>query len=382
MAENPDATLHFSVVSLSDAAFFQGNKDALLDNSVYFGAMNTYRYDEQKRRLWVYEKHNGSKSVKQICKEAGVSRATLYNWISEFPDIAEGAPPLPPEEELVRERLASHEYEAAEKYEMLVAALTHVDKRGFLARKMAQTLVKRYTMTVPQACALVGIDEEVYGYKPRKPEVDDQLVYDELSRLIAEDRSRGFPECYRLLQQLYPDWTRKQIKRVYKIGRLYLKRTRSRRAGMVDQLVTIPAPQSLTPRLQRPGAAWNLGFVRNGEDWVLFITDDEDKTPLNAQAGTGWPGEELIIAFLTRAAAENGTPKKLRVPGKKPFDTREITRWIWENKVALHSLSLGKEENLAEVTAAEHRITRELWASGAPDEALIGQWLAAAERTD
>lgn len=345
--------------------------------------MNTYRYDEQKRRLWVYEKHNGSKSVKQICKEAGVSRATLYNWISEFPDIAGGAPVVPPQQEeaAARNRLTTHEYEASEKYEMLVAALTHADKSGFLARKMAQTLVKRYTMTVAQACALVGIDEEVYGYKPRKPEVDDQLVYDELSRLIAEDRSRGFPECYRLLQQLYPDWTRKQIKRVYKIGRLYLKRTRNRRGSAADEPLIITAPQPVTPRLQRPGAAWNLGFVRNGEAWVLFITDDEDKTPLNAQAGTGWPDEELIVSFLTRAAAENGPPKKLRVPGKKPLDTREITRWIWENKVALHSLSLGKEENLAEVTAAEQRILEALWAPGPPDELLVGEWLAAAERT-
>lgn len=333
--------------------------------------MNTYRYDEQKRRLWVREKNNGTKSVRQICKEAGVSRATLYNWIKEFPDAVG--------EEVVsdegRERLVSHEYEPAEKYEMLVAALSLVDSNEHMARKMVQTLVKRYTLTVAQACALVGIEEDSYGYKPRKPEVDDQLVYDELSRLITEDRSRGFIECYGILQQTHPGWTRKQIKRVYKIGRLYLKRLHGRARKNQQEEGVVPVAPDVALRPQRPDATWNLGLITGAQDrWTLFITDDQDQALLNAATGTGFPDEAAIFSFLSGAVAANGKPRKLRVPGKKPFDTREITRWIWENKVALHTLSLSKEENVQEVQTREAEVRSQLGDGAFDAEGIERYW--------
>lgn len=331
--------------------------------------MNTFRFSEEQRAIWVSEKYNGTKSVKRICKEAGISRATLYNWMKDFPK-PEGAG-----EEIIEETTVSPEalkayskYDANSKYEMLVTALAQVDPGGQVKKKLVRSLVKRFTLTVGQACTIVGIDEEAYGYKPRKPEVDDSLVYDELTRLINEDLTRGFLQCYDIIQRTHPEWTRKQLKRVYRDFRLYLKRSRVRRAK-ISQIEIRPN------RLLRPDAQWALGMIRgNFQDaeslnenndnayWVIYLLDELDGKPLNAVSGTGEPTEEDVIYFLSLAVAQNGKPRKLKVPGIPPYNTREMTKWMLEYKVGITTLSMAKPENEAlfndQNTAAAHSLAQ------------------------
>ena len=313
--------------------------------------MNTFRFSEEQREIWVNEKYNGSKSVKKICREAGISRATLYNWMKDFPQ-PEGMDKDGVEEMIVTpESLKSFsKYDASSKYEMITAALSQVDPKGDLKRKLVRSIVKRFTLTVTQACAIVGLDEELYGYKPRKPEVDDTLVYDELTRLINEDLTRGFIQCYEIVQRTHPEWTRKQLKRVYRDYRLYLKRSRVRREK-IEQITERPN------RLVRPEANWSLGMLQgsglsneNNNDayWIMFIRDDTDSAWLNASVGKGLLTEEDVIYFLTLAVVQNGKPRKLKVAGMPPFNTREMTKWMLEYKVGVTMLSLGKPENTAQ----------------------------------
>lgn len=310
--------------------------------------MKTYLYDEEQRRTWVQLKYTKAKTVRQICKEAGISRATLYNWIKEFPDTSgaddaagtELSPGIPQPVTI----------ESATRYRMLLSVLGAVDPDKVMARKMVALMVKRYTLTVAQACAIVGIDEETYGYKPRKPEVDDEDVYNALVALINDDRSRGFDECYGLLLRSHPGWTRKQIRRVYKERRVFQLRKR------VRKIVT-----ETKSRLYFPGGSWSLGLVQGatgtlGNYWITYITDTNDGVLLNAATGSGNATAMDVAAFLSLAALENGVPRKLRIPGIAPFTERDITQWAWNHKTALHTLSLNKPENQQEVDNVQIRI--------------------------
>jgi transposase InsO family protein len=347
--------------------------------------MNTFRYDEEQRRLWVRQKHNKAKSVKQICKEASISRATLYLWIKEFAGV-ETVPVESDENDLngndysapIIPTLPAPESPAA--HRMLQTALAKVDLDGSISRKLAGVLVKRFTISVAQACKIVGIPEEIYGYKPRKPEADDELVYAELTSLINEDRSRGFNQLYEILQKTRPEWPRKQIKRIYRERRLYLKRKRTRRspADKFKELVQtnpLPARPDLSPadiplRIQKPDGSWHLGMIAgsfsSGTDsnsriwWLAYLLDAETGTPLNVRIGTGTPAAVDITSFLSLAVEQNSKPRKLKVLGTPPFNDKDVVKWVWQHKVALHTMSLQKEENMRESEQLEERLRKEL----------------------
>ena len=195
--------------------------------------MNTYRYDEEKRKQWVRDKIARAKTVKQICREASISRATLYNWIDEFKHLEQEIKANDEEDPRTSGKTSRPEllqrtaHEIAERYRMLVSAIAGLDTNKTFSKRLVAMLIKRYTLTVSQACAIVGIDESLYGYKPRKPEVEDYIVYEALIKLIHEDRTRDFETCYELLLKAHSDWTRKQIKRVYRDGMVYLERQRA-----------------------------------------------------------------------------------------------------------------------------------------------------------
>lgn len=352
--------------------------------------MKTYLYDEEQRRTWVQYKYSRAKTVKEICREAGISRATLYNWINEFPEdvVGKGSrielpfPETKHANELVETLQAvPAEIEGSSRYRMLASALGVVDGDKTIARKIVAVLVKRFTLTVAQACEIAGIDEEVYGYKPRKPEVDDMAVYEALVGLILEDRTRGFTECYELLIARHPSWTRKQIRRVYKERRVFQLRKRVRKVRTNEDGSVVTAPS----RLYRPGAIWTLGIINSTTQsgapfWIAYIIDTDTTEMLNTSAGSGKAAATDIEGFLTLAASENGRPQKLRIPGQPPFNDREITRWTWEHKVALHTLSASKPENQAEFEKWDAMLKAQLPEVGVENldniEELMEQWVA------
>src|SRR3954454_6904958 len=200
--------------------------------------MKVHRYHEQQRRKWVFEMQHKLKSVKQICREAVISRATLYNWVKEFSDENTSV-----NNDALQEEEDTIAWQPLDKHKMLLAALGKIDKDKKISQKLVSELMKRYTLTVAQACNIAGIEEAAYNYKPHKPEVADRLVYDELIRLIAEDSSRGLDDCHAVLQSTHPEWTHKQIKRIYRQQRLYLKRTRARNTRLLNNII----PQTTVP---------------------------------------------------------------------------------------------------------------------------------------
>lgn len=332
--------------------------------------MKVHRYHEQQRRKWVYEMQHKLKSVKQICKEAVISRATLYNWVKEFSEESASL-----ENDAAQEEESSIAWQPLDKHKMLMAALGKIDKDKKISQKLVSELMKRYTLTVAQACTIAGIEEADYNYKPRKPEVADRLVYDELVRLIAEDSSRGLNECHAVLQGTHPEWTHKQIKRIYRQGRLYLKRTRARNTKLHHNVISpTPVATDKILRLKREGAFWQVGLLEetliDAAYWILYLIDYNDGTPLNVTVGEGNITTEQLINFLAAAKEENGAPKKMRVVAQPPFNAREVTRWVWDNKVALYNLSMAKPENQLEVGHMQDSIRQQLIEDGTTLESI------------
>ncbi len=322
--------------------------------------MKVHRYSEHQRRLWVHEMMHKTKTIKAICAEAEISRATLYNWQNELNAI-DGA-----RKEEQSGTASSLSWQPNDKYKMLLSALVKTDADKTVSRKLAREMVKRYNLTIAQACVLVNMPEEAYNHRPRKPEAADCDVYAALIAALEEKPSRSLENCIAALQGLHPDWTVKQIKRIYRQGRLYLKRTRIRRVPLLLPEENSFATAGETPlRPFREGAFWYLNLIEcsvyNEEKvWLLFLLDYNDGTPLNALAGEGAVNEKNVLQLVQKAAAENGLPKKIRMPAVAPFVSRELSKWSWENKVALYNLSMAKPENILEAEYIKDDVEKQL----------------------
>lgn len=322
--------------------------------------MNIHRYDEEQRLQWVEKRRSGALSVKEVMQQAGISRATLYNWLAEFPEKAEAPEtaaaeaPAPPKIELQRSGTGL--------LQMLQDALAVVDANNNIRQSLVRQLVRKHTLSIAQACAIAGLPEDAFEHKARKPEADDREVYETLFHLLEEDPTRPFEELILLLRKAEPSWPRKQIRRIYKDARLYQLRTRKR---------TPPAPRTAAPgalqRRQRPDAVWTMGLANTSLGTVLFALDSADHAGLGAvllPQAEGPEGEATLIQFLTATAAAVGTPRKLRLPGIAPFNAREVLRWSMQNQVGLQTASFGKEENVAEWAALSEKTGSEIAASG------------------
>lgn len=317
--------------------------------------MKVHRYSEHQRRLWLHEMMHKTRTIKAICKEAAISRATLYNWRDELNIIDEK------KKQEEAQATASLSWQPNDKYKMLVSVLVKTDADKTVSGKLARELMKRYNLTVSQACALVEMPEEMFTHRPRKPEANDIEVYAALVHLLEEKTNRSLDDCITVLQQSHPLWAVKQIKRIYRQGRLYLKRTRIRRIASASQETqtthTVFSPMA---RLQRQANFWHIGLLQEERCWLLFLLDYEDGTPLNAIPGDGEINVENVMQFIVASASEIGLPKKIRLPAAAPFSSRELSKWSWENRIALHQLSMAKPENLLEAGYIKDDIKKQL----------------------
>ncbi len=320
--------------------------------------MKVHRYSEHERRLWVHQMAHKTKSIKAICAEAEISRATLYNWQNELA----GMDRLAKEEQA--QSTASLGWRPNDKYKMLLSALLKTDSDKTVSRKLAKELVKRYNLTVAQACSLVQMPEETYNHRPRKPEADDKEVYAALVHLLEEKKNRSLEDCIATLQQTHPQWAIRQMKRVYRQGRLYLKRTRVRRMPLAPE-TALPAEENKPLRLYREGAFWHFGCVQPSteneeKNWLLYVLDYNDGTPLNFASGKEVLTEEDVLQLARKCAVENGLPKKIRIPAVAPFASRDLQKWCWEHRVASYNLSMAKPENRLEAEYINDDIAKQL----------------------
>lgn len=295
-------------------------------------------------------------------QEAAISRATLYNWMTEFSEDAE-LQNVPVEKDYLNkwassgvvsnEGIPTADTMPDRRYKMLLSAIGKVDEGGQLSRKLVTLLVRRFTLSIAQACDIVGIDEALYGYKPRKPEADDQDVYNAMVALLNAQPSLTFQDLCDALKTTHPNWPRKQVKRVYRERRLYNLRDRKKgeKADLAEYIST-PLQTPTLSRRERTGSCWNAIYLpadENDGTSVLAITDDADNAPLNAISFSGEATTEQTLQFFDTAYQQNGAPRKLRMPTMPPFIDKEIQRWAWGNKVAIHLLNLQREENALEV---------------------------------
>jgi putative transposase len=114
-------------------------------------------------------------------------------------------------------------------------------------------LVEARRLPLRRSCVCVGLSRSAWYAPPLDWTVRDAEFIAALSEAVREWPSRGFWKCSDLLRCQRPDWSPKQIYRVYKAMKLNLRRPAKRRLPKRERVPLY------VPRL--PDSVWSADFM-------------------------------------------------------------------------------------------------------------------------
>lgn len=196
--------------------------------------------------------------------------------------------------------------------------------------------MREFSVSQRRACRLLGMDRSSARYQSRTPRDDG-----EVPRVLAELARRHPRYGYRRLWSELRDagWkvNHKRVYRLYREGRLLLRRKQGRRLKHTGTAL---------PLLERPNQQWALDFVhdRIGEGRalrVLTVLDEFTRECLTLEVDTGISSRMVAIA-LERVIAERAVPTSLRLDNGPEFRSRYFAAWCRSRGIALDYITPGR----------------------------------------
>ncbi len=234
--------------------------------------------------------------------------------------------------------------------------------------------LKKYQLSVRQACRALGLQRSVYRYraKPR----DDEPVRAALRQIACRKPRWGFKKMYQYLRNQGKPWNHKKVHRIYCEMGLNLR---------VKPKKRLPArnPQPLeTP--ETTNLSWSLDFMHdslaNGRPIrTLNILDEFNREALWIEVDTSIPSAR-VIRVLDMLALWRGYPKQLRSDNGPEFISRKMAEWADEHQVQLAFIQPGKPTQNAYMerfnrTYREEVLDAYLFHSVEEVQALTQEWL-------
>jgi putative transposase len=190
--------------------------------------------------------------VKDLCRQAGISVATYYQWKSKYGGL----------EASELRRVKELEAENAKLKRMYAEmALDNAAMKDLIAKncrtgpeaEASQYLMQVHARPLRRSCDCVGLSRAAFYRTPLDWTVRDAELIAALAKLIEARPSRGFWKCRKLLRRSRPEWNHKRIYRVYKAMRLNLRRAAKRRLPKRERVPLY------VPRL--PDTVWSADFM-------------------------------------------------------------------------------------------------------------------------
>ena len=158
---------------------------------------------------------------------------------------------------------------------------------------------------------------------------------------MAEKRSTwGFWMMYERLKNQGLKVNHKRLYRIYKLGRLNIRRkTRRRQASQLKAPLLRPI---------RPNVLWSMDFMRdtliNGQPFRSFnVMDEYNREALNITISKSIPATR-VVAELSQLIAWRGKPQAIRVDNGPEFIAEALQEWckLPENNIELTYIEKGK----------------------------------------
>jgi putative transposase len=219
-------------------------------------------------------------------------------------------------------------------------------------REVVRQMVTR-GLSERRSLAVVRMSASALRYEPR-PDRNAELR-DRIVELAQRHRRYGAGLIYLKLRQEGRLVNQKRVDRLYREGRLQLRRRRRKKVPVADRQPLV--------RPQAPNDVWSADFVfdRTAEGRVLkCLTIVDDATteavaivPARAIGGLG------VSRTFDRLAVERGLPRVLRTDNGLEFCGRAMLTWAHDRGVTLRLIEPGKPNQNAYIESFNGRFRDE-----------------------
>lgn len=149
------------------------------------------------------------RTVKDVCREAGVSEASYYNWKAKFggmeaSDIKK-MKNLEDENRQLKQMFADLSLECR--------ALKDVIEKKLLKPAIKRELVAQFAMSLRQTCRTLSLSRTVFRYQP-DTRCDEPVI---MALTVAAERypRYGFKKVFQVLRRQGNTWNHKRVHRIY-----------------------------------------------------------------------------------------------------------------------------------------------------------------------
>ncbi|WP_117590696.1 IS3 family transposase [Pectobacterium brasiliense] len=276
------------------------------------------------------------RTVKDVCREAGISEASYYDWKAKFggmkaPDIKK-MKYLEDENRRLKQMFADLSLE----YRALKDVIEKKPLKPAIKRELVSYLTTQFTMSIRQACRTLSLRRTVYFYQPDTRR--DEPVIQALTEIAERYPRYGFKRLFQKLRRQGHAWNHKRVHRIYCLLKLNFRRKGKQRLPVRDPAL-LAAPVHLNQ-------SWSVDFMHDalvcGRRFRTFnVVDDFNREVLAIEIDLNIPAQR-VVRVLDRIVANRGYPLKMRMDNGPELVSLTLAQWAEEHGVALEFIKLGK----------------------------------------
>ncbi|HAG1883052.1 TPA: IS3 family transposase [Salmonella enterica] len=259
------------------------------------------------------------RTVKDVCREAGISEATWYNWKSRYGGMEASDIKKIKDLEDENRRLKQMFADLSLENRALKDVIEKKPLKPASKRELVTHLITTFGLSIRQACRSLNMSKTVYHYRP--------------------DTTRDEPVIVALqaVAERYP-WNHKRIHRIYCLLKLNF-----RRKGKQRLPVRNPSPLATPEALNQ---SWSVDFMHDtlvcGRRFRTFnVVDDFNREALSIEIDLNLPALR-VVRVLDRIAANSGYPVMLRMDNGPEFISLALAEWAEQHAVKLEFIRPGK----------------------------------------
>jgi putative transposase len=312
--------------------------------------MKASRFSDAQK-AFILKQGNDGIAVADICRKAGISQATYFNWKKKYDGL------LPSEMRRLKQLEDGQAQEAGcRSVTSRDAAGRHPPKtlRPVRKRKLVDAVCGDWDVSIRRACRVLEVDTSTYHYKSRRP---GQAGLEHRIREICQTRVRyGYRRVHVLLRREGWSLGQKKTRRIYRELGLQLRNKTPKRR--------VKAKLREDRRIAtQPNETWAMDFVHDqlatGRKLrVLTIVDTFSRFSPALEPRFTFRGAD-VVEVLESVGRQMGFPAAIRVDQGTEFVSRDLDQWAYQRGVTLDFSRPGKPTDNAFIEAFNGRFRAE-----------------------
>ncbi|EMG9490601.1 IS3 family transposase [Serratia marcescens] len=280
--------------------------------------------------ITVLKSVEAGRTVKDVCREAGISEASFYNWKAKYGGMEASDIKKMKDLEDENRRLKQMFADLSLENRALKDVIEKKPLKPAIKRELVNYVKEMFSMSVRQACRTLSLSRTVYFYQPDTRR--DEPVSRALTELAERYPRYGFKKLFQLLRRQGNSWSHKRVHRIY-----YLLKLKGKQRLPVRNPAMLVTPEAMKPR-------WSIDFMHDalvcGRRFRTFnVVDDFSREALAIEIDLSIPAQR-VVRVLDRIVANRGYPRKMRMDNGPELVS--LAQWAEEHGVLLEFIKPGK----------------------------------------